>query len=65
MKNQNLSMTARLPSVEECEKCAFQDECEGGKYCVPSAKKGQPANYYNVDGWIKEIAKEYGVEGEE
>lgn len=44
MKNKNLSYgTARLPSVEECEKCAFQDECEGGKYCVPSIKKEQPA----------------------
>lgn len=48
MKNQKLSITARLPSVEECEKCAFQDECEGGKYCVPSAKKGQRAIYNTV-----------------
>lgn len=48
MKNKKLSMTARLPSVEECEKCAFQDECEGGKYCVPSAKKGQRAIYNTV-----------------
>lgn len=50
MKNQNLSMTARLPSVEECEKCAYQDECDGGKYCVPSAKKGQRAIYNTVVG---------------
>lgn len=51
MKNKNLSYgTARLPSVEECEKCAFQYECEGGKYCVPSAKKGQPAIYNTVVG---------------
>lgn len=49
MKNKNLSYgTARLPTVDECEKCAFQDECEGGKYCVPSAKKGQPAIYNTV-----------------
>lgn len=50
MKNQKLSMTARLPSVEECEKCAFQNECDGGKYCVPSAKKGQPAIYNTIAG---------------
>lgn len=50
MKDKRLSMTARLPSVEECEKCAYRDECEGGKYCVPSAKKGQPAIYNTVVG---------------
>lgn len=50
MKDKRLSKTARLPSVEECENCAFQDECEGGKYCVPSAKKGQPAIYNTVVG---------------
>lgn len=49
MKNKNLSYRmARLPSVEECEKCAFQDECDGGKYCVPSAKKGQPTIHNKV-----------------
>lgn len=48
MKNQKLSTTARLPSVEKCEKCAFQDECDCGKYCVPSAKKGQPTIHNKV-----------------
>lgn len=43
-----LKRTARLPSVEECENCAFQDECEGGKYCTPSARKGQPAIHNKV-----------------
>lgn len=48
MKNQKLSTTARLPLVEECETCAYQDECDGGKYCVSSAKKGQPAIHNKV-----------------
>lgn len=48
MKNLKLSKTARLPSVEECETCAYQDYCDGGKYCVPSAKKGQPTIHNKV-----------------
>ena len=42
MKNPNLKFTDRLPTVTECEKCPYQNECQGGKYCTGSkGKKGK------------------------
>ena len=28
-----------MPTVEECEKCEYQDQCEAGRFCVGEKKK--------------------------
>lgn len=48
IKNPKLRNTDRLPTVAECEKCKYQDECHAGKYCVTSKRKGQPQIHNSV-----------------
>ena len=48
MRHPKLTCTARLPSVEECEACAYQNDCQCGKYCVASERKGQPTIHNKV-----------------
>lgn len=31
--------TRRMPTVEECEKCEYQDLCEGGRFCISEKDK--------------------------
>ena len=33
------SATYYIPTVEQCEKCEYQDQCEGGRFCVHKAEK--------------------------
>lgn len=28
-----------MPTVEECEKCEYQDQCDGGRLCVGKKDK--------------------------
>lgn len=28
-----------IPTVEQCEKCEYQDQCEGGRFCAHEYKK--------------------------
>lgn len=37
-----LEINRRLPTVEECENCKYQDECGGGEWCVGSRKPKKP-----------------------
>ena len=38
--------TRRLPTVEECEQCEYQDLCEGGRYCISEKdKKREEKNF--------------------
>ena len=41
-----LKETARLPTIEECEKCVYQDQCEAGKWCIKEMdKKSEEKNF--------------------
>ena len=28
-----------MPTVEQCEKCEYQDQCEAGRFCVGEKKE--------------------------
>ena len=35
-----------LPTVEECEKCEYQDQCDGGRLCAGKKdKKSEEKNF--------------------
>lgn len=34
-----LKISLYVPTVEQCEKCEYQEQCEGGTYCVHKPKK--------------------------
>lgn len=34
-----LKETRRLPTIQECESCEYQDLCEGGRFCISSKDK--------------------------
>ena len=42
------SNTDRLPTIEECDDCELQNECEGGKYCVREKDAKKPADDFKV-----------------
>lgn len=37
-KPKALTSTSRIPTVEECEKCEYQKDCDAGRLC----KRGKP-----------------------
>lgn len=41
-----LKETRRLPTIEECEQCEYQDQCEGGRFCISAKdKKREEKNF--------------------
>lgn len=34
-----LKPTLYVPTVAQCEKCEYQDQCEGGEFCAHKPKK--------------------------
>ena len=45
--------TKRLPTVEECDVCKYQNECKDGKYCV---KNPQPVENKSKKKYVINIA---------